>query len=125
MILYDENIVSTLSEYILNDNQYVDSILLSSYGFGIQFCDVNIHCNESVYARIDGRSYKWNDAPSSAPWGQLGRQKVIKVELTFPELLRITFESDDFIEIQTVEGEYESVIIKLPSTNNNLRTETY
>ena len=70
MVLFDENTVSTLRDCMLGKNEFVDSILLASYGFGIQFCDVKIHCNERVFARIGGSDYEWNDAPSTAPWGR-------------------------------------------------------
>lgn len=125
MKLFDESIVSTLKEFILNDNQFVDSILLGSYGLAIQFCDVKIHCNERVFAKIGGELYEWEDAPNSSPWGALGRQKVKDIELVSPNILRITFESDDYIEIETVEGQYESVVINFPSNEEQLLMDIY
>jgi len=111
MILFNENIVEILREHILN--QFVDSVLLGSYGLGIQFSDVIIHCEERVLARIGSSSHEWNDAPSSAPWGSLVSQKVTDITLSSHNLLRIGFESGDYIEIETVEGQYESVVINL------------
>ena len=125
MILFNENIVQILKKYLFNDNEFIESILLSSYGFGIQFCGVNIHCNERVFARINGSVYEWGDAPSSAPWGILGRQKAVDVLLPNPSRLRITLESGDYIEIETVEGQYESVVINLPSSSDSLIMEIY
>jgi len=125
MIFFDNNIVKLLNDYVAKGDQYVESILLSSYGFGIQFVDFNIHCNETVSASINGASYKWNDAPSSGPWGCLGRQKAIRVSLKSPALLNIAFESGDFVDIQTSESEYESVIFNFPSGSESLKMETY
>ena len=68
MILFDNNIVKILNDYITKSDQYVESILLASYGFGIQFVDFNIHCSENVFASINGGAYEWNDAPNSGPW---------------------------------------------------------
>ena len=125
MILFDEDTATTLKGLILGSNEFVDSILLASYGFTIQFCDVSIHCNERVFAEINGSKYEWNDAPSAAPWGALGRQKVSDVVLSSRDRLRIVFESADYLEIETVEGQYESVVIRLPSAGEELRMDIY
>jgi len=110
---------------MLGKNEFVDSILLASYGFSIQFCDVNIHCNERVFARIGDSDYEWNDSPSAAPWGALGRQRVSNIMLASRSRLRIVFESGDYLEIETVEGQYESVVINLPPAGEELRMEIY
>ncbi len=125
MKLFDEDLVSTLKKFILSDNEFVDSILLGSYGFAIQFCDVKIHCNERVFAQIRGSLYEWEDAPNSSPWGALGRQKAKDIELVGQNILRIMFESGDYVDIETVEGQYESVIINLPSDEEQLLMEIY
>lgn len=125
MILFDQNIVSTLRDCMLGKNEFVDSIMLASYGFGIQFCDVHIHCSERVFAQLGGSEYEWSEAPSAAPWGALCRQKVSNVVLSSPTRLRIVFESNDYLEIETVEGQYESVVINLPSMNDQLRMAIY
>jgi hypothetical protein len=125
MILFDNNIVKILNDYIAKSDQYVESILLASYGFGIQFVDFNIHCGENVFASINSASYEWNDAPNSGPWGSLGRQKAILVSLKRPDLLNIAFESGDFIDIQTSERQYESVVFNFPSGSESITMEIY
>ena len=125
MILFDNNIVKILNDYIAKSDQYVESILLASYGFGIQFVDFNIHCSENVFASIKGTSFEWTDAPNSGPWGSLGRQKAALVSLKASNLLNITFESGDFIDIQTSERQYESVIFNFPSGSESIKMEIY
>ncbi len=125
MILFDNNIVKILNDYIAKSDQYVESILLASYGFGIQFVDFSVHCNDNVSASINGAIYEWEDAPNSGPWGCLGRQKAMRVSLKNPNQLNIAFESGDFIDIQTSESEYESVIFKFPSDSESINMEIY
>ena len=43
------------------------------------------------------------------------RQQLSSEILSSPSLLRLTFQSKDYVEIETVEGRYESVIIDFPS----------
>lgn len=123
MILFNSDIVDSLTKAL--NKLYIDSTLISSYGIGFQFCDVNIHCNERVIARINGELYEWNDSPSSAPWGNLVRQQFSAVCLSAPNLLRITLQSGDYIEIETVESQYESVIINFPSKGKEIIMETF
>ncbi|AIY67077.1 hypothetical protein [Pseudoalteromonas piratica] len=123
MIRFSPEIVEILKSAL--SDLYVDSVLLSSYGIGFQFCDVNIHCNERVFANINGALYEWDDAPSNAPWGALGRQKFSDVSLSSPNLLKIIFKSGDYIEIETLESQYESVIIKFPSKDQEVIMETF
>ena len=123
MILFNSNIVETLQETL--NEQYLDSVLLSSCGIGFKFCDVNIHCHERVIACINGVIYEWNDSPNSAPWGSLVRQQFSFVSLTSPNLLKITLQSGDYIEIKTVENQYESVIFNFPSKGKNIIMETF
>ncbi len=123
MVSYNPEIIETLKNALRD--LYVDSVLLSSYGISFQFCDVNIHCNERVFAQINGNSYEWHDAPSNAPWGVLGRQQFSHVCLSSPNLLKITFNSGDYIEIETAESQYESVIISFPSKGEELTMEIF
>ena len=95
------------------------------FGIGFKFCDVNIHCNERVIARINGNIYEWDDSPNSAPWGNLVRQQFSSVCLSSLSLLRITLQSGDYIEIKTVENRYESVVINFPSKGKEIRMETF
>jgi hypothetical protein len=125
MILFDNNIVKILNDYIAKSDQYVESILLASYGLGIQFVDFSVHCNDTVSASINGANYEWQDAPNSGPWGCLGRQKAMRVNLKSPNLLNITFESGDFIDIHTSESQYESVIFNFPSGGESIKMEIY
>jgi len=123
VVLFNSDIVEILKKAL--NELYIDSTLISSYGIGFQFCDVNIHCNERVIARINGDIYEWDDAPNSAPWGNLVRQQFSDVCLSAPNLIKITLQSGDYIEIETVESQYESVIINFPSKNNEIAMETF
>lgn len=113
MILFNNEIVGILKKDIVGE--YLDSVLIATYGFGFQFGDVKIHCNEHIFAKINNSLYEWDDSPNNAPWGLLVRQQLSNVTLSSPSLLRLTFQSKDYVEIETVEGQYESVIINLPS----------
>jgi len=125
MIFFDKNIENILLAYISKAPQYVESIQLASYGFNIAFTDFNIQCNERVIGYIDEVKYEWDDAPSIAPWGALGRQRAVGTSLNSPDFLRITFESGDFIDIETCESQYESVLFNFPPKNGGFVMEIY
>ena len=114
MILFDNNIVELLNEYFSKNEEYIESVLLASYGLNIQFVNFDIQCEQRVFATIGGMTYEWNEAPNSGPWGALGRQVAKKAALKGPALLSISFESGDSIDIETVENQYESVIFTFP-----------
>jgi len=123
VILFNSEIIEILQKAL--NEQYMDSVLISSCGIGFKFCDVNIHCNERVYASINGNNYQWEDSPNNAPWGSLVRQRFSNVSLFAANLLRITFQSGDYIEIESVESQYESVIINFPSNGKEIIMETF
>ena len=125
MIYFDEKIERTLLKYVYKDPQYVESILLASSGFNIAFTDFNIQCNETVIGYIDKVLYEWDDAPNTAPWGALGRQRAIDVKLQSPRYLRISFESGDYLDIETCESQYESVIFNFPPESESYVMEIY
>ena len=125
MINYDEEIIKLLNSYFSENEEYVESVLLASYGFNIQFVNFNINCEERVFASIGGKAYGWNDAPNSGPWGALGRQRANEAKLTAPNLLRIIFDSGDFLEIETVEGQYESVTFSFPQQGEPFSMEIF
>lgn len=125
MRLFNNEIVELLNDYFMNGQEYVESILLASYGFHIQFVNFNIQCEDRVFASLNGNFYEWNDAPTSAPWGVLGRQLASKAILLKPELLRIEFESGDNFDIETVEGKFESVIFNFPPKDDCLVMEIF
>ena len=125
MIIFNNSIVELLNEYFLKNEEYVESILMASYGFNIQFVDFNIHCYECIFASIGGAKYEWSDAPNSGPWGALGRQLAKKAVLKSSTLLSIVFESGDSIDIETVESQYESVIFNFPSQGDPLVMEIF
>jgi hypothetical protein len=125
MILFNEQIVAILNEYFSSNEEYVESVLLASEGFGVQFVNFSVHCNERVFASINGRRYEWNDAPNSGPWGALGRQLANKAVLRNEALLGIIFDSGDSLEIETVEGQYESVVFRFPPRDNALVMEIF
>jgi hypothetical protein len=123
VVLFDEYIVEVLESYILN--QYLDSVSLTSCGLEFRFCDTSIHCTERVFAKIEGEMHEWDDAPNNAPWGMLVRQKVQKVLVSSAQILRITLFSGDYIDIETVEGGNESVVIRFPSREDTHVMEVF
>lgn len=125
MINFTDEIVELLNDYFSSNEEYVESILLASYGFNVQFVNFNVQCEERVFARIGGQEYEWNDAPNSGPWGALGRQQAISAKLKSPNLLSITFKSGDSIDIETVEGQYESVIFNFPPKGGEIVMEIF
>ncbi len=118
MICFDEKIVSVIENCISAAPQSVESIRLCSFGFEIQFVDFEIFCEERVFALLNGERYEWSDAPSAAPWGLFGRQLLAKSELKSSTILRLIFESTDYLEIETVEHDLESVIFRFPPLND-------
>lgn len=114
-----------LNRYFSKGEEYVESILLASYGFNIQFVNFRVQCNERVFASIEGKEYEWEDAPNSGPWGALGRQLAKEATLKRPNLLSIVFESGDSIEIETEESQYESVIFDFPPEGDSLIMEIF
>ena len=125
MILFNEEIITLLNEYFSREPQFVEVVQLSSYGLNIQFVDFNIQCNERVFASINGKTYVWEDAPNSGPWGALGKQLAKKAMLKTESLLTITFESGDSIDIETSESPYESVIFNFPRQGNSFVMEIF
>jgi len=125
MNLFNESIVEILNEYFSKNEEYVESILLASYGFKVQFVNFDVQCEERVFATIAGKHYEWSDAPTSAPWGLLGRQLAKQAELKSPELLSIEFESGDVLDIETAENQYESVIFNFPPQDGALVMEIF
>ena len=125
MILFNEKIVDVLNEYFSKNDQFVDSILLASYGFNIRFQDIEIQCNERVFATIDGQTYEWDDSPNSGPWDSLGRQLAKKATLQSSSLLTISFESGDSIGIETKEGHFESVVMTFPPQGESAVMEVF
>ena len=125
MILFDESIADLLNKYFAEDMEYVESLLLASYGFNIQFVNFNIQCNERIFATLSGKSYEWCDAPNAAPWGVLGRQRATQASLKSPNLLNIAFESGDTMDIETLESKYESVVFTFSPRDAAIVVEIY
>jgi hypothetical protein len=125
MTLFNRHIVDLLNQYFARSNEYVESVLLASYGFAIQFVNFNVQCNERVFASIGGESYEWNESPNSGPWGALGRQLAKKAVLKSPTLLSVIFESGDSLDIETAEGQFESVIFRFPPQGESIVMEIF
>jgi hypothetical protein len=125
MIEYNEEIVDLLNDYFSKNQEYVESVLLASYGFNIQFVNFNIQCEEKVFATISGKEYEWEDAPNSGSWGALGRQQALSAKLKSPTLLSIIFRSGDSLDIQTSVGQYESVIFSFPPKGKSIVMEIF
>jgi hypothetical protein len=125
MIPYTDQIVELLTRHCVGGEEYIDSVLLASHGLTIKFVEFEIHCNERVVAWIDGTRYEWDDAPNSGPWGALVRQRAQGVSLKNPFWLTITLHSGDSIEIETVEGQYESAVISFPPRDDSIVMEIF
>lgn len=125
MIPYTAEVVALLNRRFQASEECVESVLLASYGFKIQFATFEVQCNERVFASIGGVRYEWKDAPNSEPWGALGRQIARTASLKNPTLLSIAFQSGDSIEIETAEGPYESVIFQFPPQDGCLVMEIF
>ncbi|TVV41991.1 hypothetical protein [Thalassolituus sp. C2-1] len=125
MKLFNSEIIDLVNQYFSNNEEYVESILVASYGFNIQFLSFTIYCSERVFASIGGKTYEWEDAPTSAPWGLLGRQLAVKASLKGPSIFSITFTSGDSIDIETCENQYESVIFEFPPEDGALIMEIF
>lgn len=125
MINFTEEIINILNGYLSKSEEYVESIQLASYGFNIQFVNFSVQCSERLFSQIAGETYEWQDAPNSGPWGALVRQVAKEAKLKAPNLLSITFESGDSIDIETIAGQYESVIFTFPPEGDSLVMEIF
>lgn len=125
MILFNDRIVAVLNGYFSRNEEYVESVLLASYGFSIQFVNFSVDCHERIFASIKGNRCEWNDAPNPGPWGALGRQLAKTAVLRNEGLLGIIFESGDSVDIETVEGQYESVVFRFPPKENSVVMEVF
>ena len=123
MILFDKSTPTLLAKHLVNE--HIGAISLASYGFSLQIGDISITCNEGVIASIEDAVHEWIEAPNGAPWGLLLRQQVVGVDLPRPDLLRISLKSGDYVEIQTVEGPYESVLVDFPRQGETIIMEVY
>lgn len=123
MRLFDSAIVDSLKPALVGG--CIDSVLLGTYGMDIVAADVSLHCSELVLARINGVAYQFQNVPSAAPWGLLVRQTITDVEMAAPDRLRLRMESGDQLELHTVEGQYESVVIRYPSPSDQLVMDVY
>ena len=123
MKLFETDTPTLLAKHLVS--QHVGAVSLTTYCFAIQIGDISITCQDRVFASLDGAVWCWEDAPSNAPWGLLVRQQVASVILTSPGLLRIAFDGGDFLDIETVEGPYESVIVDFPRQGDSVVMEIY
>lgn len=123
MILFDQSTLPLLAKHLVNEP--IASVSLAAYCFAVQIGNVSITCNERAFASIKGSMYEWAEDPSGAPWGLLVRQTVLEVALRSPDLLRISLDTGDYLEIETVEGPYESVLIGFPSDGEAVVMEIY
>ena len=123
MNLFEQSTQTLLAKHLVNES--IGAVSLAAYGLSMQIGDISITCNERVFARIEGAVHEWTEGPNRAPWGWLVRQKVVGVDLTRPDLLRISLESGDYLEIETVEGPYESVLIDFPRRGETVVMEIY
>ena len=124
MILFNKETPELLAKHLVNES--IGTVSLASYGFHVQAGELSITCNERVFASISSAVHVWDgDNPNGAPWGLLVRQIVVGVSLTKPELLRLSLESGDYLEIETVEGPYESVLVDFPRKGEEIVMAIY
>lgn len=122
---FNDEIITLLTTFFSEGEQFVESITLASYSFAIQFVDFTVRCEERVFATINEKNYVWEYAPSSDPWGALGRQLATSAILETSSLLRINFESGDLIKLETKEHQYESVIFDFGRKDGALIMEIF
>ena len=123
MKLFDHAIVELLSRHIIG--RHVDSLVLATYGIVVNVGQLSISCYEHVRIKIEGNLYSCEDFPCAGPWGLLIRQTIKNVSLASPQSIRLDMQSGDFIEIETTESRYESLVIRLPSESEALVMEIY
>lgn len=123
MKLFNHSIVKLLQQYVVGE--HIDSVVLATYGFDLRIGDASIGCHERVSMRIGGKYFSCEDFPCSGPWGLLVRQVVKNVSLQSPTVVRLEMVSGDFIELETTESQYESLVINLSPKGDALVMEVY
>jgi hypothetical protein len=123
MKLFDHAIVDLLQQYVVGE--HVDSVVLATYGFDLRIGDASIGCFERVSMRIGGKVFSCEAFPCSGPWGLLVRQVVKNVSLQSPTIVRLEMVSGDFVELETAENQYESLVINLPPKGEAFVVEVY
>jgi hypothetical protein len=121
--LFDSTIVEVLESHVVG--AHVESVLLADYSFVLAIGDTSIACYERVNARIQGHDLSCLNAPYAGSWGLLVRQVVRRVALQSPQVIRLEMASGDFIDFETAESLYESVVVTLPPKNETLVMEIY
>lgn len=125
MAPFTPKIVEILNVLFSSGDEYVESVTLASHGFNIRFVTFDIQCNERVFGLLNGLSYEWSESPTSGPWGLLGRQCATKASLKAPNLLSIAFDSGDSLDIESVDGPYESVLFNFPPQGKSFVMEIF
>lgn len=123
MKLFDHSIVELLQQYAVGE--HVAAVVLATYGLDLRIGDASIGCYERVSASIGGDHFSCAGFPCAGPWGLLVGQVVKHVSLQSPTVVRLDMLSGDFIEIETAESDYESVVINLPPQGEALVMEIY
>jgi hypothetical protein len=121
--LFASDTPALLAKHLVGE--HINSVSLATYGFHLQIGDISISCSERVFASIGNTRWTWEEAPSNGPWGMLVRKSVTAVELLSPALLRISLAGGDCLEIETVEGPYESVLFDFPIQGESKIMEIY
>ena len=126
MILFDQSTIDSLNSYFSKKEESVSSVTLMSCGFSVNFISLQITCYEKSVLTVSNKNYTWDgDEPNKGPWGSLVRQLAINACLKSSNILSIQFESGDYLDIETTEGQYESVIIEYPSEGENIVMDVY
>ncbi|MEB8434405.1 hypothetical protein OO007_19355 [Cocleimonas sp. KMM 6892] len=106
----------------------MSSVTLMSSGLSINFISLQITCNERSLLSVSNKKHTWDcddPNPNNGPWGLLLRQLAINAFLKSPKILCIQFESGDYLDIETAEGQYESVIIEFPPKGESIVMEVF
>jgi hypothetical protein len=126
MRLFQQDVVDSLNKYFSTNEEYVANVSLLASGLSIQTVSIRIGSGERTFYNSSNETFVWDgDNPDGGPWGNLVRQLAIKANLESPQILRIHFESGDFLDIETVEGQYESVIIEFPKKGDTHSMDIY
>ena len=126
MRLFDKHTVENLNKYFSTNEEYVANVSLLSTGFSLQTVSLYIGSGERTFYNSPNGTYVWDgDNPDGGPWGKLVRQLAIAAKLETPKILRICFESGDSLDIETVEGRSESVVIEFPPKGDTKIMDIY
>lgn len=93
------------------DGEPIHHIGLGAFDFQLSYSKFRIQTMERAVFSIDGRTYDWQDGPSSIPVWLLINQTPESFELATQFALRMKLKSDDWVEFYCDHSPYETLII--------------